>query len=78
MVSEQDCVQFAEIRVSDLADRAFEFKGELHSVLLPETAVITGSRPAGEEKVNIEMNIEEHGEEMTEVLIPILFKLMTL
>lgn len=78
MVSEQDCVQFAEIRVSDLGDRAFEFKGELHSVLLPETAVITGSRPAGEEKVNIEMNIEEHGEEMTEVLIPILFKLMTL
>lgn len=78
MVSEQDCLQFAEIRINDQGDKAFEFMGEIHSVLLPETAVITGNRPAGEEKVNVEIKLGEHGEEITEVLMPILFQLMTL
>jgi hypothetical protein len=78
MVSEQDCVQFAEIRITDQGDKAFEFEGEIHSVLLPEVAVITGNRPAGEEKVNIEMNIGEREQETTEVLMPILFQLMML
>ena len=78
MVSEQDCVHFVEIRITDQGDKAFEFMGEIHSVLLPETAVITGNRPAEEEKINIEMNIGEREEEITEVLMPILFQLMTL
>jgi len=77
MVREQDCVQFAEIRVTDQGDKSFEFKGEIHSVLLPEAVGIIGNRPAGEEKVSIEMNIGGREEEMTEVLMPILFNLMT-
>lgn len=77
MVSEQDCVQFAEIRITDQGDKAFEFMGEIHSVLLPETAVITGNRPAEEEKINIDMNIGEREEGITDVLMPILFQLMT-
>jgi len=77
MVREQDCVQFEEIRITDQDNKAFEFEGEIHSVLLPEATVITGYRHAEEEKVSIEINFGDYEEEITGILKQILFALMT-
>ena len=77
MVNEQDCVQFAEVRITDLNNKAVHFEGEIHSVLLPVAAGISGEKPAGEEEISIEIYIGKNKEEITEVLIPILDNLMT-
>ena len=76
MVSEQDCVHFTEIKITDQGNGAFEFEGEIQSVLLPGTARISGKNPVGEKKIHIEISLGDQAANISEILLPILFKLL--
>ena len=79
MVSEEDCIQFAEFRCMDDKDDRFSFDGEIESVLLSSTAKITGGSMTGNDKRNIvyaEMEIEEQAQGIIDTIIPALYSVL--
>ena len=67
MISEQDCLQFAEIRCINTENERYSFEGEIQSVLLTSAAHVRGSRMIGEDNrdvIRIEMEIEENAQEI--------------
>ena len=75
MVNEQDCLQYAEIRFKDREESSCYFEGEIHSVLLPSPARITGTRShdeTGQDKVHAELSIDGQEQGLTEILTTVL------
>ena len=79
MVSEQDCVQFAEIRFTGFAGEDYAFEGEIQSVLFASTMHIKGNRMQGEDgrgMISTELEAEGQIMELAEMLIPMLYSFL--
>ena len=79
MVREQDCVQFTEIRFTDMAGGNYAFEGELLSVLFDSTMAVKGKKTTGENGrgvISAEITPEGEGPVPVEILIRILNSLV--
>lgn len=81
MISEQDCVQFAEIRFTGIAGEDYAFEGGIQSVLFDSSLHIKGNRTQGAQgrgTISTELEAEGQGPEFAEQLIPMLNSILQL
>ena len=81
MISEQDCVQFAEIRFTGIAGEDYAFEGGIQSVLFESSLHIKGNRTQGAQgrgTISTELEAEGQGSEFSEQLIPMLNSILQL
>ena len=81
MISEQDCVQFAEIRFTGIAGEDYAFEGGIQSVLFESSLHIKGNRTQGAQgrgTISTELEAEGQGPEFAEQLIPMLNSILQL
>lgn len=81
MISEQDCVQFAEIRFTGIAGEDYAFEGGIQSVLFESSLHIKGNRTQGAQgrgTISTELEAEGQGSEFAEQLIPMLNSILQL